>query len=69
MHTPAPGALAVLDLNWSVCPLDLLQSPFFTMVEALERLAKVSPLAGWPDRYAPWAVDGLLALRTFRGEL
>lgn len=54
-------------LDWSACPLDLIDSPFFHHVLAIDRLAKVSPVANWPDRFAPWLVGGLLSLREHRG--
>ncbi len=55
-------------LDWSVCPLDLLGHPLVQRVLDLDRLARVAPLSGWPDRYAAWAVNGLLLLRQQRGE-
>lgn len=68
LHAPAESSHDIADLDWSHCPLDLLGSPFFAAVVQLDRLAKISPLAGWPDRYAAWAVLGLMALRQHRGE-
>jgi len=51
------------DLDWSHCPFDLVDSPFMVAVRGLDRLAKIAPLTGWPDRFAPWAVVGLMYLR------
>lgn len=68
-HAVPDAAREVDVLDWSVCPLDLLASPFMVAVHQLDRMAKVAPLAGWPDRYAPWAVAGLMTLRQHRGEI
>lgn len=62
-HAVSPEAAQVADLDWSACPLCLLRGPHLAMTEQLDRLAKVSPLSGWPDRYAAWAVTGVLHLR------
>jgi len=62
-HAPPPQARETPILDWSVCPLDLLDSPFARLSWTLSEVAKVSPLAGWPDRFAPWAVVGLMAQR------
>ena len=61
LHAPTPGD--VPDLQWSHCPLDLLDAPHYAAIRTLSRLAHISPLAGWPDRYASWAVDGVMTLR------
>lgn len=66
LHPVPMSARDVSDLDWSVCPLDLLGDPHFGAVFALDRLAKVAPLQGWPDRYAAWAVAGLMAVRDAR---
>lgn len=59
----------VPDHQWSVCPLcTLMDGPQMRQVITLDRLAKVAPLAGWPDRYAAWLVAGLLTIRAERGE-
>jgi len=63
LHAPGPGVAEIPDLQWSHCPFDLLNDPHVRAVRSLARLASVSPLAGWPDRYAAWAVHGLIALR------
>lgn len=68
-HAVPDSAREVDELDWSVCPLDLLANPFMQGVQQLDRLAKVAPLSGWPDRFAPWAVAGLMALRQHRGEV
>lgn len=68
LHEVPEQARELADLDWSVCPFDLLECPFYAGVAMLDRLAKVAPLAGWPDRYAAWAVSGLMMLRRSRGE-
>jgi hypothetical protein len=68
LHLVPAQAREIADLDWSVCPLDLLGSPHYQAVVQMDRMAKVAPLAGWPDRYAAWAVAGLMALRESRGE-
>ena len=62
-HAPAPGSRSVPDLDWSHCPIDLLESPFMRALYGLDRLARVAPLTGWPERFAPWVVVGLMVLR------
>lgn len=66
MHAVPDQAREIPDLDWSVCPLDLLGAPHFAVIIQMDRLAKVSPLSGWPDRYAAWSVGGLIALRANR---
>jgi hypothetical protein len=69
LHPVPDMAREVTALDWNVCPFDLLESPFLRAVETLDRLAKVAPLTGWPDRYVHWAVAGILTLRAARGEV
>lgn len=64
---PCTGMTEHPSLDWSVCPLDLLGHPRLQAVFNLDALARVSPLAGWPDRYVAWAVAGLMTLRQHRG--
>lgn len=64
---PVPDSAHDIDLlDWSYCPLCLLADPHFGAIFALDKLAKVAPLQGWPDRYAAWAVAGLMAVREAR---
>ena len=67
LHPVPAHAREIAELDWSHCPLDLLSSPFATAVGQLDRMSAVGPLSGWPDRYAAWAVAGLMALREARG--
>lgn len=62
-HEVPQSARDVADLDWSVCPLCLLRAPHLGLIAALDRMAKVTPLSGWPDRYVAWAVLGVLHLR------
>jgi len=66
LHAPSSAVKAIPDLQWSHCPVDLLDSPHMRAVDMLSKLAAVSPLAGWPDRYAAWAVHGVMVLREAR---
>lgn len=66
LHAVPAQAQEIKALAWNVCPLDLLGCPQLAAVFELDRLAKVAPLSGWPDRYAPWAVIGLMAVRDAR---
>lgn len=68
-HLHALTPQEVPDLQWNVCPLDLLDAPFLRQVETLDRLAKVAPLDGWPTKFSAWAVAGVLSLRADRGEV
>lgn len=61
LHKPRDSD--VPDLQWSVCPLDLLDDPHIQAVQHLSALAEVAPLQRWPIGYAAWAVSGLVALR------
>lgn len=63
LHALPAQAREMAVLDWSHCPFDLLASPFWSAVVQLDALAEVSPLQGWPDRYAAWAVAGILELR------
>lgn len=69
LHEVPAQAREVASLDWSHCPIDLLDSPHFRAVRQLDRLARVSPLTGWPSDYAAWAVAGVLAIRDARGEV
>jgi len=66
LHALPPQAREIADLDWSHCPFDLLASPFWAGVVRLDELAQVAPLSGWPERYAGWAVQGILELRRLR---
>jgi hypothetical protein len=57
-----PAVQDVPDLDWSHCPLDLMDDPHITAVHHLARCAAVAPLSGWPAGYAAWAVAGLMAI-------
>ena len=66
---PVPEDLReTAELDWSTCPMGLLGGPHVQAIARLDRLAKVAPVDGWPGRFAPWAVFGVLALREARGE-
>jgi hypothetical protein len=68
LHAVPDPAREVADLDWSVCPLELLAHlPHLNAIRQLDKMAGVAPLAGWPDRYAAWAVVGLLAQRELAG--
>lgn len=58
-----PPDTDVPDLQWSHCPLDLLEDPHVQACLHLSRMADVAPLSGWPARYAAWAVAGLMAIK------
>jgi hypothetical protein len=66
-HVPDLGADHPV-LDWSICPLDLFSHPLIAALLRLDRMAAISPLSGWPNDYAPWAVDGMMVLKTRRGE-
>jgi len=63
LHQPGGSVADIPDLDWSHCPIDLIDSPQMVAVRNLSRLANISPLAGWPDKFAPWVVAGLMLLR------
>lgn len=61
-HDVPDQARDVPDLDWSICPL-CLANRVLTPLRELALMAEVSPLTGWPDRYAIWAISGILRLR------
>lgn len=58
-----PAVADVPDLDWSHCPLDLLDDPHIGAAQHLSRMADIAPLSGWPTGYAAWVVAGLMAIR------
>ena len=63
LHEVHERAREIPDLDWNVCPLDLLHSPCMRAVRMLSKLATArTPLTGWPERFHPWAVSGLMML-------
>lgn len=67
LHTVSDQAREVPELDWSVCPFDLLASPHMRACETIDRLARVSAVAGWPDKFPAWLVHGVMMLRDYRG--
>lgn len=65
-HAIPDQARDVPILDWSTCPL-CLSRQILAPLRDLSALAKISPLEGWPDRYALWAVRGILAIRAVEG--
>lgn len=61
-HDVPEQARDVPDLDWSECPICLARH-VLTPLRDLVAMAEVSPLSGWPDRYAIWAISGILHLR------
>jgi hypothetical protein len=59
LHPLPSHARDVPDLDWSVCPLDLLDGPHLRATLDVARLARVSPLAGWPRGWSAWLVGAL----------
>lgn len=59
----APAKTEIPDLDWSHCPLDLINDPRIVAVFHLSRMANVAPLSDWPAGYAAWVVAGIMALR------
>ena len=51
-----------LGYQWPLCPVAIMRSlPVRHIVEVFNQ-SKVSPLSGWPDDYAAYIVDGVVAL-------
>ena len=42
--------------------MSLLRGPAWQYVVTLYNAKNVNPLAGWPNRFAAWVVDALIAL-------
>ena len=53
-------------ITWPTCPFDALCGSAWSAVVRTDDVASVAPLSGWPDTYAPWLVDGVIALRRAR---
>lgn len=51
---------------WSVCPRAIIRHPMLEAAAAIDAIADISPLSGWPDTYSAGVVDCLLALRQER---
>jgi len=49
--------------QWSACPFGLLRGPQFQALLSLHECARISPVAGWPDRFPAWLAWGLVTLR------
>ena len=47
---------------WPACPVSLLRGSPWQFIVMLYNAKNVNPLSGWPDRFAAWVVDGLIAL-------
>jgi hypothetical protein len=63
LHPSPPGARAVAILNWSVCPLDIIEAGHLQALQRLQRVAAVAPIAPWPGAFAAWVVEGLAMLQ------
>tara|TARA_R100000664_G_scaffold14503_1_gene22822 strand:+ start:305 stop:658 length:354 start_codon:yes stop_codon:yes gene_type:complete len=50
--------------NWPTCPIRLIKSPPWQAVTRLFNAKQVSPLDGWPHKYAAWTVDALCELES-----
>lgn len=48
--------------GWPACPVSLLRSPRWQYIVTLSNAKVISPLSGWPGRYAVWVVEGVSAL-------
>jgi len=62
-HAPPIGIPGDAGWLWTVCPVGLLSSPWWTALLAVHDASEIAPLAGWPDRYTLWVADGLRAIR------
>ena len=50
--------------NWPTCPIRLIKSPAWQAVTRLYNAKQVSPLSGWPHKFAAWTVDALCELES-----
>lgn len=48
--------------GWPACPVSLLRGPRWQYIITLSNAKAISPLSGWPARYAVWVVEGVTAL-------
>lgn len=53
----------VIDIDWPVCPMSLLDCRTWRGIVELYALAQVTPIEGMPDAWAPYVTDGLVRLR------
>lgn len=59
MRVPVAGRA-----DWPACPLAMLRAPSWRSLVDTFLAARISPLAGWPDAYTAWAVEGLVELHS-----
>jgi hypothetical protein len=48
--------------GWRGCPSVLVRDPAFQMALRTYNLKQVAPLSGWPQRFAAWVQDGMMAI-------
>lgn len=58
---------AYLNTNWDTCPVKtVLGDDKIVAALHVDRLAKISPLANWPDGYSAWVPELVCAIRDAR---
>jgi hypothetical protein len=50
-------------VDWPLCPRAMLRAPTWDGILQTYLAAQISPLAEWPEAYAPYVVDGCAAIR------
>ena len=48
--------------HWPRCPISLIKTPQWQAVTRLYNAKQVSPLHGWPHKFAAWIVDAMCEL-------
>lgn len=62
-RTRKPPAVVLDRKDWPMCPLGMLKAKGWQELVGLYITSQASPLAGWPDAYATWAVEGMTELQ------
>ena len=52
----------LLGRKWGRCPADYLNDPNLLLAVELYAATKISPLANWPDGWAAWVRDYMIAI-------
>jgi len=52
----------IAQVDWEACPASYLRSPHLNYAMDLYAAAQVSPIADWPDGWAAWVREWMVAI-------